>query len=735
MIHNFKFFISAFLLVLSFTILAQNQQKIDSLLKVLKTTGKDTNAVNIYNDLCKEYCNNDAEKAMQYANLGLELSNKINDKKGLSICYKNIGQINSNQGNFNEAIDYYTKSLKTDKEQGNKEGIGLSYKYIGIIFYRQCKYDTAIEYYNKALKIFEELANKKEISKCYNNIAVIYHREGDFEKALELYQKSLELAIELSSKKDIAKCNSNIGYVYNDQGNYKEAMVCFFGSLKIYEELGDKLNISVCFSNIADVLESIKLYDKALSYYQKTLYIANEIGDSLGISDAFNNIGVVYADLKDNGKALECYQKSLIFRKKIDDKKGIVECLNNIGLVYLDEKNYNKALENFKEILKLCKELGLQYNISVCLDNIALIKIKQKKYLEAIDFAKQSLAISKEMGLLDDQKIAYEDLSASYGNLGDYKNAYEYHILFKQIYDSIYNEKSIKQVKVLETQYQFEKKQLEIDNLNKDKKLKEAQIAIQKNIIFAIILGVIILILISAIIIFRYTHKLKLKEIRTRNELMEELNEERQKTLSQQMNPHFLFNIMTAIQCCIMENDKNTAIDYVSKLARLMRTGLDFSRKEYNSVESAVDFFSDYVKLKSIGLKEEIKLHVNIDENIDKEKYKIPPMIVQPFIENAIVHGLIPRNQDMQLNVDIKQKNGNLIFTIEDNGIGRKHAGEISEKKNSFHKSYGIEITEERVELLNKVNKGNTKINIQDLKDINGNAKGTRVLINFPIMV
>jgi tetratricopeptide (TPR) repeat protein len=735
MIHNFKFLVSAFLLVLSFTISAQNQQKIDSLLKALKTTGKDTNAVKIYCDLCKEYCNNESEKAIQYANLGLELAIKINDKKALSICYKNIGKVNSIHANFNEAIDYYTKSLKIDEERGNKEGIGESYKYIGIIFYQQCKYDTAIEYYNKALKIFDELSNKKEISKCYNNIAAIYHYKGDYEKALELFQKSLNLAIELSSKKDIAKCNQNMGCVYNEQGNYKKAMVYLFGALKIYEELGDKLNISVCFTNIASVLESVKLYQKSLSYYQNALNIVTELGDSVSMADAFNNIGVIYSDLNDNDKALEYYQKSLTFRKKIDDKKGILECLHNIGLIYMHKNNYNIALEYYKQALKLSQELGLLSRIEACFGSIAKIKIKQKKYNESINYAKQSLAISKETGLLDDQKIAYEDLSVAYGNLGDYKNAYEYHILFKQIYDSIYNEKSIKQVKQMEAQYQFEKKQLEIDNLNKDKKLKETKIAIQKNIIFAIILGVIILILISTIFVFRYTHKLKLKEIQTRSELMERLNEERQKTLSQQMNPHFLFNIMTAIQCCIMENDKNTAIDYVSKLARLMRTGLDFSRKEYNSIESAIDFFSDYVKLKSIGLKEEIKLHVNIADNIDKEKYKIPPMIVQPFIENAIVHGLIPRNQNMQLNVDIKQKNGNLIFTIEDNGIGRKHAGEISEKKNSFHKSYGIEITEERVELLNKVNKGNTKINIQDLKDINGNAKGTRVLIIFPIML
>ncbi len=203
--------------------------------------------------------------------------------------------------------------------------------------------------------------------------------------------------------------------------------------------------------------------------------------------------------------------------------------------------------------------------------------------------------------------------------------------------------------------------------------------------------------------------------------------------LRSQIDPHFIFNTLTSIQHSILTSSKDVAIDTLSGFSRLMRMSLDYSRLEYVSLEKAMQFYQTFVKVHSLNLDDNIEFNVTIDGSIDSEKVKISPMLIQPFLENAIVHGLTPKNKEMKIDFTIAKAGKLLECVIRDNGVGRKKAAEINQKKKSGHKSVGIEIT--RKSILAQLKKGNfikESFRIEDNFDEQGNPVGTTVYLKIP---
>jgi hypothetical protein len=206
--------------------------------------------------------------------------------------------------------------------------------------------------------------------------------------------------------------------------------------------------------------------------------------------------------------------------------------------------------------------------------------------------------------------------------------------------------------------------------------------------------------------------------------------------LRAQINPHFIFNTLTSIQHSILLNTKNVAIDYLSRFSRLMRMCLDYSRMDYIVLEKALNFYLTYVSVESLNLDEEIDFTVHVDEGIDTGKLEISPMLIQPFIENAIVHGLSPKNKDMQIKLSIGKAKDILICTVEDNGIGRVKASEIAKKKANAHQSMGIEISWKSILLQLKGKKGAKDfVKITDNYDEEGKPTGTTVCLKIPFRI
>ncbi len=205
------------------------------------------------------------------------------------------------------------------------------------------------------------------------------------------------------------------------------------------------------------------------------------------------------------------------------------------------------------------------------------------------------------------------------------------------------------------------------------------------------------------------------------------------KALRAQINPHFTFNIMTSIQHYILDNQPDAAQKYLGKFARLVRSVLDNSETPLVTIEEDLKALDLYVELDTLRFENNFDYKKIIDEEIDVGFDRIPAMLLQPHVENAIWHGLQHKEGKGKITVELKRQEDMLLCSIEDNGVGRKKAQELQSANKTKHKSMGMFISRERLRIINSKNKSNLNVNVRDLEDANGKALGTRIELFVPI--
>ncbi|MFC2151635.1 histidine kinase, partial [Bacteroidota bacterium] len=250
--------------------------------------------------------------------------------------------------------------------------------------------------------------------------------------------------------------------------------------------------------------------------------------------------------------------------------------------------------------------------------------------------------------------------------------------------------------------------------------------------ISAIVFASLLLILVVLFAIY----KVRIQEINRKNDLerklLKEVNKFRQQALGQQMNPHFIFNTLNAIQYYIYENDTESSTKYLNKFSKLMRIILDNSQYDTIPIYKELDALQLYMELERVRANENFEFEITIDSDLDTSAYKICPLLIQPYVENAIWHGLAPKKEKGFIKIELTHSSDTITCSIEDNGIGREKAMEIKKQKKPTHKSHATNITSKRIEVLNKLYNRNLNVEFVDLKDDNGLAFGTKVILQIP---
>jgi tetratricopeptide (TPR) repeat protein len=376
-------------------------------------------------------------------------------------------------------------------------------------FYEYTQPDSAILFYQQAYELSVEINSKSRIAKCSNYIGIVYWNMGMYHDAISNFENALVIVTELNQKQKIAACLNNLGNVYKDIGHYEKAIQHYINSLRIKEEIKDSSGISASYNNLGVVHEKLKSYDKALDYYNRALIIRNKLNDEKGVADVYVNIGLINKETGDFFKALDFFNRALEKYLKIEDMKGISACYGNIGNVYLNGTgDLQKASDYINKSLEVDRKIGNQLGIAQMLNSLAVLNYQTKNFNSSISFAKQSAEISSEYDYLPVLKTSYEYLFLSYEALGHYKEALQYLKRNRTITDSIYNEESVKQMKELEAKYESDKKELLIDNLNKENIIKEIEInksqEVRKKQFYLIILFIALLALVFTTLIFIY---------------------------------------------------------------------------------------------------------------------------------------------------------------------------------------------------------------------------------------
>jgi len=255
---------------------------------------------------------------------------------------------------------------------------------------------------------------------------------------------------------------------------------------------------------------------------------------------------------------------------------------------------------------------------------------------------------------------------------------------------------------------------------------------------FRIIAGLLLFALFYGLIRWRTRQKFKLQLERSQKE--KELADLRHKTselemhaLRSQMSPHFIFNSLNAINRFILMNNKAQASEYLTKFSRLVRLILQNSQAAFITLESELEALQLYLELEALRFEQHFEFKINVDKELDLSMLKVPPLIIQPYAENAIWHGLMHKEEKGHLFIELFQKEDSLFCRVTDDGIGRKRAAELKSKSANTHKSMGMRITADRIALLQSKNQVHTSIQITDLVLADGSAGGTEVVLKLPV--
>ena len=541
---------------------------------------------------------------------------------------------------------------------------------------------------SKELEAFHEKIGKKAdlLTFCeYNNVAGNYSLQaGFFDISIENFQNNVDLAIKNHLKGVLPKSYGGLVNVYSTIDNQIEVKNNLEHMLETSLAENDFTNTYLAYLRKGHLLRNVEqAYLESESSYQKALEYAQKLNDTSKIIVSINSIAWNYYTLNKLDTSLVWFKSMLEYATLIHNFTHMSNACGNLGTIYRDKKAFPKAFEFYQK--------GIEY------------ALKDRSWFNL--------------------SWIYDEISKLYETNKDFEKAYHYQILFKLYSDSLNNNSLNQGLADARVRYEVQAKENELQLLSLKFK--------NQRLFFYGFAGFLILTLVIGVLLIR---QWRLNSKRRISEMNQKISEITQANLRQQMNPHFIFNTLNSIQYYMYQNDKLSTNNYLTKFSSLMRKILENSQHTAVPLIDELNAVELYLELESIRFKNKFDYDIKLDEEIDTLMNKIPTMLIQPYVENAICHGLMHREDKGFLSIEIKLKPDHLSCIIIDNGIGREAAMEISKMKENNHSPLGTKITESRIDLINILYGSSLKTIYSDLKNDEGIAIGTKVEIQIPIL-
>jgi serine phosphatase RsbU (regulator of sigma subunit) len=467
-------------------------QSKDSLLSIFANKIKnDTIRLNAINEVCWNYYFEKPDSTIYYAKKYIQLAQQLKHPK------------------------YEVKALNF---------IGGAYNNLG-------ENSKAIEYYLKSLYISEEMKDYNELNLSYNNIGIIYSSEDNYDKAIEYYTKGLKTAEKAKSHIGIARSNSNIGLVYESKFEYENAIKYYKTALISENELNNVRPVAILFNSIARCQTELLKYQDAINNNTKALKISYKLKDKYLISYCLGELGKLYSLIGNQDSTQNYYQKKYSFVKNLEDKHYLCSYYMDMYILEKNQKNISSALAYSLKLIDCEKDVEDSINLSETYWDTGELFLLKKSYMKAISYFDSSLFIAKKINDLNFQKNAYESLSLCYSKINDIHRAFDYHVLFKTISDSIIKEINLKQISKNQRSYSAEIKEIELNSGFKTEKkqieLENSENSRRQNIVIYSIILILFFISGFSIFIFKSLQKNK-KQNKLITEQKHELEHQKQ---------------------------------------------------------------------------------------------------------------------------------------------------------------------------------------------------------------
>ena len=663
---------------------ATAQKKIDSLQKILPSL-HDTARIDCITEIIYYYdVEYNLDSMEYYLNLSFLESKKINYIHGIAVTLFQKAGILNPTNNFPKIEALAKESLQWYSHTNNKKYIEVAYFELGFAYFGQSIYDTAIT----------------------------------------IFQQSFEWAKKAGSYYWTLSPLDFIGQSYRESGKYDSAFYIFKQTLALTQHHEDVYGTSIEYTNMGDLYKAIEDYKTALTYYSEAFKIRERknitVWDYTIYAESFSltnklDSALFYYNYFDSSKATTVDWRIFLISK---------------GEYFLLQKKYDPALEYFQKGLAINQQMNALDEIERALIDISQTYADKHNSIIALQYARQALNMAAQTKSREHVFKAYKIFYTIYDEQHNTDSAYFYYRKYIDMNNVLLSD----QIKVKLAAYNYEQK---ISLLNEQDQLQNQQLkqSIQQNTF--LIIGIISVLMLSFIIVRNVS--LKRKNEKNSRELAEnelqlqklqsqqQLSELEMQTLRSQMNPHFIFNCLSSINRFILKNKTEEASDYLTKFSRLIRMVLNNSRQSFISLEDELETLRLYLEMERLRFKNSFDYSFTYNNSVEAESIFIPPLLLQPFAENAIWHGLMNKQDNGFLNFDFSVEEKLLICIITDNGVGRERAELLKSKSAEKQKSMGLKITTKRLSLLNNNSSQQTFFTIEDLTDENGNAIGTRV--------
>lgn len=612
--------------------------------------------------------------------------------------------------NTDSSIICATQALQLSKHLEYRKGIADSYYYLGNDYYLLDSLRPTITNYLKALRIYENLEPSEEYANLCWQLAVVNALNERWENALPYCKESFVVYSKINDIPGIRVSTVSLG------------LICKYLA-------------------VSDSTLYYHYLDSALYYNYKAIDILDQYPNQKQFANVCNEIGINngyrFWDSGDTSylsKAITWFVKGL---ESLDPESGwrvmLTYNINAYYEAYGSEDSTAIGRAYFNSVPRQpggwsntdkASELYYQGNVdsALVLYLIALEITKEEIASFTMDTEKNPSQILRGFyGAKGRKKYIHNQLHKIYKEQGKNMLALDHFVKFKET-EAELREKEIQNlIDLLEMESKEEKRKSQIiimgqENELKDSKLSQARMANYGMIAFVFVLGLVG-------VMFVRQNKMK-------NEHKTVLLE--QKLLRLQMNPHFIFNALSNILNFVDRNDNKNASNYLTTFSKLLRTTLESTREDMVPFEKELNSLKNYLELQKLRYKKKFDYHIEVDENIDEEDMSIPPMLVQPFIENAIEHGIRHKKMPGRIDVRFFLQDKKILCEVEDDGVGREKAWEAEAKERTGHKSLATDIIRDRIKNLNKKFKQKIQLEIIDIISESKEVTGTKVLLDLP---
>ena len=603
--------------------------------------------------------------------------------------------------------------------------------------------DQCLDIATEAVQHALDLDDTFLYAKALDNLGLLYRYHQYYALAIPLHQKAFDLTepLDIPTRSKMIFAN-NTGVAARHNGNYDISVTYYLKALALAEQEDDDRNREIANNGLGIALMSIPGREaEALEHFEQALQIAKDAGNTLGQAMNYLSIGSYYDEQGDHKTAREYLFELKRLNEEMDDRNGIAITMEAIGNSYLMEgRDLATARRYFEQALKGYEALDNPLGQATVLSSIGDVYRRNGQPAQALESYLRAYQVGTTMqhyGMI--QQVATA-ISATYDAEGNAKQALNYFRIAQQYKDSLAMHEQQVAIAAVRRQYDLESKEAEIALLTKDKQLAEAKLHRRSLILFGI-LG--LLAVVAAFAIFRF----RVRSLKRRSEeLIKRQKDARLKALYErnlmeaeiiatrmQVNPHFMFNCLGSVRFLVERREYERALHYLVQFSRFIRRVLEISQRPIHRVSDELKLLDQYLKLEQNRFDGEFTYAIVNEMEEWENRDVIPALLLQPFVENAICHGLAPSpRKEKYLRIVAASCGSAIELTVEDNGVGLVADDEPKERTDG-HTSMGHRITDKRIDLYNKSYRDQIRWNIENRIGPDGTVAGARAHIAIRI--